>query len=191
MEQYIMKGGNPLVGEVQISGAKNAALGILAASIMTDENVVIENLPDVRDINVMLEAIEEIGARVERLERHKVRINASTIHEVSVDDDYIRKIRASYYIIGALLGKYKSAEVPLPGGCNIGSRPIDQHLKGFRALGAKIEIERPGGTAWCLKCQKTVPIHRRGEPCPVCGSYQLSVNGGDDFRVSELELGDS
>ena len=87
MNQYIMKGGNPLVGEVQISGAKNAALGILAASIMTDENVVIENLPDVRDINVMLEAIEEIGARVERLERHKVRINASTIHEVSVDDD--------------------------------------------------------------------------------------------------------
>ena len=137
-----MKGGNPLVGEVQISGAKNAALGILAASIMTDENVVIENLPDVRDINVMLEAIEEIGARVERLERHRVRINASTIHEVSVDDDYIRKIRASYYFIGALLGKYKSAEVPLPGGCNIGSRPIDQHLKGFRALGAKIEIER-------------------------------------------------
>ena len=102
----------------------------------------IENLPDVRDINVMLEAIEEIGARVERLERHRVRINASTIHEVSVDDDYIRKIRASYYFIGALLGKYKSAEVPLPGGCNIGSRPIDQHLKGFRALGAKIEIER-------------------------------------------------
>lgn len=142
MNQYIMKGGNPLVGEVQISGAKNAALGILAASIMTDEDVVIDNLPDVRDINVMLEAIQEIGARVDRLDRHTVRINASTIHEVSVDDDYIRKIRASYYLIGALLGKYKSAEVPLPGGCNIGSRPIDQHLKGFRALGAKIEIER-------------------------------------------------
>ena len=109
---------------------------------MTDEDVVIDNLPDVRDINVMLEAIQEIGARVDRLDRHTVRINASTIHEVSVDDDYIRKIRASYYLIGALLGKYKSAEVPLPGGCNIGSRPIDQHLKGFRALGAKIEIER-------------------------------------------------
>ena len=87
MNQYIMKGGNPLVGEVQISGAKNAALGILAASIMTDEDVVIDNLPDVRDINVMLEAIQEIGARVDRLDRHTVRINASTIHEVSVDDD--------------------------------------------------------------------------------------------------------
>lgn len=140
MEQYIIKGGNPLVGEVTISGAKNAALGILAASIMTDEDVLIENLPDVRDINVMLEAIEEIGAFVDRIDRHTVRINASNIKEVSVDDEYIRKIRASYYFIGALLGKYKSAEVPLPGGCNIGSRPIDQHLKGFRALGAKVEV---------------------------------------------------
>lgn len=141
MEQYIMKGGNPLVGEVTISGAKNAALGILAASIMTDEDVTIENLPDVRDINVLLEAIEEIGAAVERIDRHTVRINAKTIKEVSVDDEYIRKIRASYYFIGALLGKYKSAEVPLPGGCNIGSRPIDQHLKGFRALGASVDVE--------------------------------------------------
>ena len=140
MEQSIMKGGNPLVGEVYISGAKNAALGILAASIMTDEDVVIDNLPDVRDINVLLEAITEIGASVERIDRHTVKINASGIKEVSVDDEFIRKIRASYYFIGALLGKYKSAEVPLPGGCNIGSRPIDQHLKGFRALGAKVEI---------------------------------------------------
>lgn len=140
MEQYIMKGGNPLVGEVNISGAKNAALGILAAAIMTDDDVVIDNLPDVRDINVLLEAIAEIGASVERINRHTVRINARNIKEVSVDDEFIRKIRASYYFIGALLGKYKSAEVPLPGGCNIGSRPIDQHLKGFRALGAKVEI---------------------------------------------------
>lgn len=142
MNRYIMKGGNPLVGDVTISGAKNAALGILAAAIMTDEDVVIENLPDVRDINVMLEAIQQIGAKVTRVDRHTARINASTIKEVSVDDEFIRKIRASYYFIGALLGKYKSAEVPLPGGCNIGSRPIDQHLKGFRALGANIEIER-------------------------------------------------
>ena len=142
MEQFIMKGGNPLVGEVTIGGAKNAALGILAASIMTDEDVVIENLPDVRDINVLLEAISKIGAHVERIDRHTAKINAKHIREVSVDDDYIRKIRASYYFIGALLGKYKSAEVPLPGGCNIGSRPIDQHIKGFRALGAEVTIER-------------------------------------------------
>ena len=142
MNQFIIKGGNPLVGDVVIGGAKNAALGILAAAIMTDDDVIVENLPDVRDINVLLEAIQEIGATVERIDQHTVRINASTIRGVSVDDEYIRKIRASYYFIGALLGKYKSAEVPLPGGCNIGSRPIDQHLKGFRALGAKIEIER-------------------------------------------------
>ena len=105
MEQFIMKGGNPLVGEVTIGGAKNAALGILAASIMTDEDVLIENLPDVRDINVLLEAIQEIGASVDRIDRHTVKINASDIHEVSVDDEYIRRIRASYYFIGALLGK--------------------------------------------------------------------------------------
>lgn len=142
MEQYIMKGGNPLVGEVTIGGAKNAALGILAASIMTDDDVVIDNLPDVKDINIMLEAIEEIGASVERIDRHTVKINGSGIQEVSVDDEYIRKIRASYYFIGAMLGKYKSAQVPLPGGCNIGSRPIDQHIKGFRALGAEVTIER-------------------------------------------------
>ena len=140
MDQYIIKGGNPLVGEVEIAGAKNAALAILAAAIMTDDIVLIENLPDVRDINVLLEAIAEIGAKVDRINRSTVRINGSTIQDISVDYEYIKKIRASYYLLGALLGKYKKAEVPLPGGCNIGSRPIDQHLKGFRALGAKVDI---------------------------------------------------
>ena len=129
MEQYVIKGGNPLVGEVEIGGAKNAALAILAAAIMTDEMVYIENLPDVRDINVLLEAIKEIGAVVERVSPTEVKITGSTISDISVEYEYIKKIRASYYLLGALLGKYKSAEVPLPGGCNIGSRPIDQHLK--------------------------------------------------------------
>lgn len=141
MEQYIIKGGNPLVGEVEIGGAKNAALAILAAAIMTDETVQIENLPDVNDINVMLEAIEGIGAMVQRIDRHTVKINGSTIGDFNIEYDYIKKIRASYYLLGALLGKYKRAEVALPGGCNIGSRPIDQHLKGFRALGADVDIE--------------------------------------------------
>ena len=141
MAQYIMNGGSPLVGEVAIGGAKNAALGILAAAIMTDEDVYIDNLPDVKDINVMLEAIKAIGASVDRLDRHSVKINASSVKDVLVDDEFIRRIRASYYFIGALLGKYKSAEVALPGGCNIGSRPIDLHVKGFKALGAEIEIE--------------------------------------------------
>ncbi|MCI5935735.1 MAG: UDP-N-acetylglucosamine 1-carboxyvinyltransferase [Lachnospiraceae bacterium] len=140
MEQYVIKGGTPLVGEVEIGGAKNAALAILAASIMTDETVTIENLPDVRDINVMLHAIEGIGAIVDRIDAHTVKINGSTISGMLVDYEYIKKIRASYYLLGALLGKYKKAQVALPGGCDIGSRPIDLHLKGFRALGAEVDI---------------------------------------------------
>ncbi len=139
--RYVMKGGNPLVGEVVIGGAKNAALGILAAAIMTDETVVVENLPDVRDINVLLEAIREVGAVVERIDKHTVKINARSIGSVTVNNEYIKRIRASYYLLGALLGKYRRASVALPGGCNIGSRPIDQHLKGFRALGATTVVE--------------------------------------------------
>ena len=141
MEQYVIKGGNPLVGEVEIGGAKNAALAILSAAVMTDETVTIENVPNVRDTNVLLNAIEEIGARVERLDAHTVRINGSFIRDFNVDNEFIRKIRASYYLIGALLGKYKRAEVALPGGCNIGGRPIDLHMKGFRALGAEMDIK--------------------------------------------------
>ncbi len=141
MEQYVIKGGTPLVGEVEISGAKNAALAILAAAIMTDETVTIENLPNVRDINVLLDAMEGIGANIERIDTHRVKINGSMIHDLTVAYEYIKKIRASYYLLGALLGKYRRAEVALPGGCDIGSRPIDLHLKGFRALGAKVDIQ--------------------------------------------------
>ena len=155
MEQYVIKGGNPLVGEVEIGGAKNAALGILAAAIMTDETVVIDNLPDVQDINVLLEAISVIGARVDRISRHKVAINGSMIGQVSVDYEFIKKIRASYYLLGALLGKYKRAEVPLPGGCNIGSRPIDLHLKGFKALGATTSIRNGSIVAEAEKLKGT------------------------------------
>ena len=144
MDQYIIKGGKPLVGEVIIGGAKNAALGILAGAVMSDEPVLIENLPDVDDVNVLLDAITGIGAVVDRVDRHTVRINGGTIKSVYVDYEYIKKIRGSYYLLGALLGKYKEAQVALPGGCNIGSRPIDQHKKGFEALGAKVKIEQGG-----------------------------------------------
>ena len=140
MEQYVIKGGNPLVGEVKIGGAKNAALAILAGAIMTDETVTIENVPDVRDIHVLMNAMEEIGVRIEQVSRHVVKINASQIHTLSVDYEYINKIRASYYLLGALLGKYKKARVAFPGGCDIGSRPIDLHIKGFRAIGAQVQI---------------------------------------------------
>ncbi len=140
MKQYIIKGGNPLHGEVLVGGAKNAALGIIVAAIMANEPVTIENLPDVDDVRVLLDAIEGIGAIVERIDRHTVRVNGALINDVNVDDDYIRKIRGSYYLVGALLGKYKKAVVALPGGCQIGSRPIDQHLKGFEQLGARVTI---------------------------------------------------
>ena len=140
-EDFIMRGGNPLRGEVTIGGAKNAALGIVAGALLTEDKVTIENLPDVRDVNVMLEALKEVGAKVERPDRHTAVIEAKAISTHSIDDEYIRKIRASYYFIGALLGKYHEATVPLPGGCAIGQRPIDQHLKGFRALGTNAEVE--------------------------------------------------
>ena len=140
MKRYIIKGGTPLRGEVAIGGAKNAALGIIVAAIMANEPVLIENLPDVDDVRVLLNAIEGIGAIVERLDAHTVRINGALVNDVSVDDESIRKIRGSYYLVGALLGKYKKALVALPGGCQIGSRPIDQHIKGFEQLGAEVTI---------------------------------------------------
>ncbi len=141
MERYIVKGGTPLVGEVEISGAKNAALPILAAAIMTDETVIVENLPDVRDVNVLIDAISELGATVVRENRHRVKINGSTINSICADNEFIKKMRASYYLLGALLGKYKNAEVSMPGGCNLGTRAIDQHLKGFKLLGSEVGIE--------------------------------------------------
>ncbi|MBP3218238.1 MAG: UDP-N-acetylglucosamine 1-carboxyvinyltransferase [Lachnospiraceae bacterium] len=138
MEHYIVKGGHALSGEVEIAGAKNAALAILAAAIMANEPVVVENVPDVSDIRAILQATESIGAIVEKIDRHTFRINGAPVQNLPVDNEYIRKIRGSYYLIGALLGKFGRAEVALPGGCKIGTRPIDQHIKGFRALGADV-----------------------------------------------------
>ena len=153
MEQYIIKGGRPLRGEVTISGYKNAALGIIAAAIMTDETVKIENVPDIRDIDILLNVIEELGAKVERVNKHTIKINGSRINTVVADSEYVRKIRGSYYLVGALLGKYREAQVALPGGCNIGSRPIDRHIKGFAALGADVKIEHG---LICAKADKLV-----------------------------------
>lgn len=159
MEQYVIKGGTPLRGEVTIAGAKNAALGILAAAVMTDDEVIIENVPNVRDTRVLLQAIQGIGATVRYIDEHTVAICGKTIHnseELCVDDEFIRKIRASYYLLGALLGKYKRSTVALPGGCDIGARPIDLHLKGFRALGAKDEIK---GSMITVEAEQLVGSH--------------------------------
>lgn len=141
MEKYIIKGGSPLTGEVEIGGAKNAALAIIAAAIMADEEVKIDNLPHISDIVVLLQAIESIGAKVVRVNKNCVKIDGSKVNTHSVTYESLSKIRASYYLLGALLGKFKKSEVVLPGGCNIGSRPIDQHIKGFKALGAEVKIE--------------------------------------------------
>ena len=143
MEQYVIKGGQPLEGEVTIAGAKNAALGILAAAVMTDQEVIIENVPNVRDTRVLLQAIQGIGATVRYIDEHTVSICGAAINpnsDLCVDDEFIRKIRASYYLLGALLGKYKHSQVALPGGCDIGARPINLHIKGFEALGAKVDV---------------------------------------------------
>lgn len=159
MEQYVIKGGTPLVGEVTIGGAKNAALGILAAAVMTDGVCAIENMPDVNDTNVLLQAIEGIGGTVVRTGAHEVEISGKGIQtqgDMIIDYEYIRKIRASYYLLGALLGKYHKAQVALPGGCDIGSRPIDQHIKGFKALGAEVEISHGMISA---KADKLVGAH--------------------------------
>ena len=156
MEKYVIKGGNRLHGEVEISGAKNAALAILAAAVMSDETVTIENVPDVRDTRVVLEAIRDIGAIVEKVDKHTFKINGSTIFSTTVNYEYIKKIRASYYLLGALLGKRGNAQVALPGGCNIGSRPIDQHMKGLRIMGATVEIEHG---MICAEAEKLVGGH--------------------------------
>lgn len=152
MSSYIIKGKVPLRGKVHISGAKNAVLGILAAATMADETVTVENVPDVNDANVVLEALSTIGAKVKHTAAHTVDIDGSTISNYTVDYESIRRIRASYYLIGALLGKYKEAKVALPGGCDIGSRPIDLHIKGFKALGADVEL-LPGGFIY-VKAEK-------------------------------------
>ncbi|MBO4808503.1 MAG: UDP-N-acetylglucosamine 1-carboxyvinyltransferase [Lachnospiraceae bacterium] len=156
MEEYAMKGGNPLVGEVEISGAKNAALPIIAASIMTDDTVYIDNIPDVSDIRTLLDCMKKLGVNEKKKDKHSVAINGSQIFTLVADQEDLRKIRGSYYLIGTLLGKYKEATVALPGGCDIGSRGIDQHIKGFKALGATIKIEHGSVIA---KAEKLVGAH--------------------------------
>ena len=153
MEQYIIKGGKPLRGEVTISGYKNAALGILAAAIMTEETVKIDNVPNISDIQILLKVIEDLGVKVDRIGKHTVKINASKINTVTADTDSVRKIRGSYYLVGALLGRFNKAQIALPGGCNIGSRPIDRHIKGFEALGSEVKIEHG---LICASAQKLV-----------------------------------
>ena len=138
MNQYIVNGNRPLFGEVTISGAKNAAVAIIPAALMVDGICRIENIPQISDVTLLFSILDELGAKVRVLNQHAVEIDSRHIHSTKPSFDLVRKIRASYYLIGALLGRFGEATVAMPGGCNFGVRPIDQHVKGFKALGAEV-----------------------------------------------------
>ncbi len=140
MERYIINGGRPLVGEVTISGAKNAAVAIIPATILCDEPCRIENVPNISDVNLIARILQNLGAKVQRVDKHTLDIDPRPINTWEATDDSVRGMRASYYLLGALLGRYGRAKVALPGGCNFGLRPIDQHLKGFEAMGADCQL---------------------------------------------------
>lgn len=142
MDKFVIKGGRRLTGDVVISGAKNAAVAILPAVILSDEPCVIENVPAISDVNICLRILREMGAEIEELGNNTYRIDPTTIHSCCVPYETARKMRASYYFLGALLGKYNKARVSMPGGCPLGDRPIDQHLKAFSSLGAKYTLSQ-------------------------------------------------
>ena len=141
MNKYVIRGGRPLFGEVTISGAKNAAVGIIPAALLVDGICRIENIPQISDVTLFFSMLEELGARVRVLNRHAVEIDSRHIHSTRAGYDLARRIRASYYLLGALLGRKGEATVAMPGGCDFGVRPIDQHIKGFTAMGASVSIE--------------------------------------------------
>ncbi|OPJ62291.1 UDP-N-acetylglucosamine 1-carboxyvinyltransferase [Clostridium oryzae] len=141
MEKLVIFGGNTLKGCVDISGAKNAAVAILPAAIMASEGICnIDNIPDIEDVHCLERIIESLGCKISR-EKNSARIDSTNMNSVCACTEDVRNMRGSYYLIGALLGRFKEARVELPGGCNIGARPVDQHIKGFEALGAKVVIE--------------------------------------------------
>ena len=142
MTKYIIQGGKPLFGEVEISGAKNAAVAIIPAALLVDGVCRIENIPQISDVTLCLNILEQLGAGVRTIDRHTMEVDCRHIHSTRTPYDMARRIRASTYFIGALLGRFGRAEVAMPGGCNFGGvRPIDQHVKGFTALGAKVVVE--------------------------------------------------
>ena len=141
MNKYVIRGGRPLFGEVTISGAKNAAVGIIPAALLVDGVCRIENIPQISDVTLFFAMLEELGARVRVLNRHAVEIDSRHIHSTRAGYDLARRIRASYYLLGALLGRKGEATVAMPGGCDFGVRPIDQHIKGFTAMGASVSVE--------------------------------------------------
>ncbi len=152
MDKYVIMGGKPLHGEVEISGAKNAAVAIIPAALMVDGQCRIENIPQISDVTLLLNILQDMGADVRTVNKHTMDIDCTRVNRADAPFDRMRRIRASYYLVGAMLGRFGRAEVAMPGGCNFGVRPIDQHIKGFSMMGAKVEVrnglicaEVPGG----------------------------------------------
>ena len=141
MEKIVVRGGKKLRGEVEISGAKNAAVAIIPAAILVDGVCIIENVPNIRDVHVIVGIMEHMGAKIEFLDKYTLKIDCSNMDKQTAPQEMVRKMRASYYLLGALIGRFHKAEVAMPGGCNFGSRPIDQHIKGFSALGVDVSCE--------------------------------------------------
>ncbi|MDT8860459.1 UDP-N-acetylglucosamine 1-carboxyvinyltransferase [Alkalihalobacillus sp. MEB130] len=141
MDKLMIEGGHPLEGTVQISGAKNSAVALIPAAILADSKVIIDNLPEISDVHLLGELLEEIGGKVE-LSENEMTIHPESMIAMPLPNGRVKKLRASYYLMGAMLGKFKKAVIGLPGGCNLGPRPIDQHIKGFEALGAKVTNEQ-------------------------------------------------
>ena len=142
LKKYVIHGGRPLYGKVEVSGAKNAAVGIIPAALLVEGPCRIENIPAISDVDLLLDILRDLGARVRLINRTTVEVDCTDARRQAVPYDAGRKLRASYYLMGAMLGRFGQAEVPLPGGCDFGSRPIDQHLKGFAALGAEVTVEK-------------------------------------------------
>ena len=142
LKKYVIHGGRPRYGKVEVRGAKNAAVGIIPAALLVEGPCRIENIPAISDVDLLLDILRDLGARVRLINRTTVEVDCTDARRQAVPYDAGRKLRASYYLMGAMLGRFGQAEVPLPGGCDFGSRPIDQHLKGFAALGAEVKVEK-------------------------------------------------
>ena len=152
MQKYVIHGGHPLFGEIEISGAKNAAVAIIPAALLVDGCCRIENIPQISDVTVVMEILQELGADVRTINKNTFEIDCRHIRSCRVPDELARRMRASYYLIGALLGRFGEAQVSMPGGCDLGVRPIDLHLKSFKALGAEIDLQ--GGFVYAQAPQK-------------------------------------
>ncbi len=141
LEKFVIKGGRPLIGEVTISGAKNSVVAVIPAALLVDGPCIIENIPEISDVRILIDILQELGCEVEFNGKDSIMINSQYVRSTAATYDMVKSLRASYYLLGALLGRFGKAEVAFPGGCDFGYRPIDQHMKGFEKLGATVEID--------------------------------------------------